>query len=216
MIKLDSYYVCATDEPMEQRRAQLGSSGRLRLAVAQRSPVRSARGIGTGPGVRLRQLRPLRRGTHGAAGADRRGRGSWCCGNRFCASASTSRSSSTPTPTCGSSGASSATSGAWRTLDSVITQYLDTVRPAHEQFIEPSKRHADVIIPHGGLNRPALDVLLARVRAGGPAVIGAAVGHAALGGSPPPARSPRRSCRTYACSTTPAWRCRLTHRHPGW
>lgn len=51
-----------------------------------------------------------------------------------------------------------------RTLDSVITQYLDTVRPAHEQFIEPSKRHADVIIPHGGLNRPALDVLLARVR----------------------------------------------------
>ena len=41
---------------------------------------------------------------------------------------------------------------------------LDTVRPAHEQFIEPSKRYADVIIPHGGLNRPALDVLLARVR----------------------------------------------------
>ena len=35
--------------------------------------------------------------------------------------------------------------------------------PGHEQFIEPSKRYADVIIPHGGLNRPALDVLLARV-----------------------------------------------------
>lgn len=51
-----------------------------------------------------------------------------------------------------------------RTLDSVIAQYLETVRPAHEQFIEPSKRYADVIIPHGGLNRPALDVLLARVR----------------------------------------------------
>ena len=45
----------------------------------------------------------------------------------------------------------------------VIEQYLTTVRPAHEQFIEPSKRFADVIVPQGGLNRPALDVLLARV-----------------------------------------------------
>ena len=51
-----------------------------------------------------------------------------------------------------------------RTADSVIDQYLTTVRPAHEQFIEPSKRYADVIIPQGGMNRPALDVLLARVR----------------------------------------------------
>jgi uridine kinase len=51
-----------------------------------------------------------------------------------------------------------------RTVRSVIDQYLGTVRPAHEQFIEPSKRYADVIIPNGGLNRPALDVLLARVR----------------------------------------------------
>jgi uridine kinase len=51
-----------------------------------------------------------------------------------------------------------------RSPESVIEQYLETVRPAHEQFIEPSKRYADVIIPEGGLNRPALDVLLARVR----------------------------------------------------
>lgn len=51
-----------------------------------------------------------------------------------------------------------------RTVDSVIERYLATVRPAHEQFVEPSKRYADVIIPQGGLNRPALDVLLARVR----------------------------------------------------
>ena len=51
-----------------------------------------------------------------------------------------------------------------RTPDSVIEQYLTTVKPAHARFIEPSKRHADVIIPEGGLNRPALDVLLARVR----------------------------------------------------
>ncbi len=51
-----------------------------------------------------------------------------------------------------------------RTPDSVIEQYLTTVKPAHERFIEPSKRHADVIIPEGGLNRPAIDVLLARVR----------------------------------------------------
>ncbi len=51
-----------------------------------------------------------------------------------------------------------------RTVQSVIDQYLATVRPAHERFIEPSKRYADVIIPEGGLNRPALEVLLARVR----------------------------------------------------
>ena len=51
-----------------------------------------------------------------------------------------------------------------RTPDSVIDQYLTTVKPAHERFIEPSKQHADVIIPEGGLNRPAIDVLLARIR----------------------------------------------------
>lgn len=51
-----------------------------------------------------------------------------------------------------------------RTPESILDQYLQTVRPSHERFIEPSKRHADVIIPEGGLNRPALEVLLARVR----------------------------------------------------
>jgi uridine kinase len=51
-----------------------------------------------------------------------------------------------------------------RTPESIVAQYLATVRPSHEQFIEPSKRYADVILPHGGMNEPALDVLLARVR----------------------------------------------------
>jgi len=51
-----------------------------------------------------------------------------------------------------------------RTPESILDQYLATVRPSHEQFIEPSKRHADVIVPEGGLNRPAIEVLLARVR----------------------------------------------------
>jgi uridine kinase len=51
-----------------------------------------------------------------------------------------------------------------RTPESIIAQYLSTVRPSHEQFIEPSKRYADVIFPQGGLNEPALEVLLARVR----------------------------------------------------
>ncbi len=50
-----------------------------------------------------------------------------------------------------------------RSAESVIQQYLDTVRPAHLQFIEPSKRYADVIIPHGGMNEPAIDMLLARI-----------------------------------------------------
>lgn len=51
-----------------------------------------------------------------------------------------------------------------RTPENIIEQYLETVRPAHERFVEPSKRFADVIIPEGGMNRPAIDVLLARVR----------------------------------------------------
>jgi uridine kinase len=51
-----------------------------------------------------------------------------------------------------------------RTTESIIEQYLQTVRPSHDQFIEPSKRHADVIFPQGGMNEPAIDMLLARVR----------------------------------------------------
>lgn len=50
-----------------------------------------------------------------------------------------------------------------RTTESIIEQYLATVRPSHDQFIEPSKRHADVIFPQGGMNEPAIDMLLARV-----------------------------------------------------
>ncbi len=51
-----------------------------------------------------------------------------------------------------------------RTPESIIDQYLTTVRPGHEQFIEPSKRFADIVVARGGLNEPALDLLLARVR----------------------------------------------------
>ena len=51
-----------------------------------------------------------------------------------------------------------------RTTESVIDQYLATARPGHLQFVEPTKRYADVIIPHGGMNDPAIDVLLARMR----------------------------------------------------
>ena len=51
-----------------------------------------------------------------------------------------------------------------RTPESVIHQYLETVRPSHLQFIEPTKRYADVIIPHGGMNEPALEMLAARIQ----------------------------------------------------
>ncbi len=51
-----------------------------------------------------------------------------------------------------------------RSLDSVINQYLTTVKPMHEQFVEPSKRRADIIIPEGGENQVALDMLIERVR----------------------------------------------------
>jgi uridine kinase len=50
-----------------------------------------------------------------------------------------------------------------RTAESVIHQYLSTVRPMHLEFVEPSKRHADVIIPEGGLNTVAMDMVVARI-----------------------------------------------------
>ena len=50
-----------------------------------------------------------------------------------------------------------------RSVDSVVTQYLDTVRPMHEQFIEPSKRYADIIIPEGGSNSVAIDLLKTKI-----------------------------------------------------
>jgi uridine kinase len=50
-----------------------------------------------------------------------------------------------------------------RTTESVITQYMNTVRPMHLEFVEPSKRYADVIIPEGGLNTVAVDMVVARL-----------------------------------------------------
>ena len=50
-----------------------------------------------------------------------------------------------------------------RSLDSVVHQYMTTVRPMHEEFVEPSKRYADLIIPEGGENQVALDAIIARV-----------------------------------------------------
>lgn len=51
-----------------------------------------------------------------------------------------------------------------RDLDSVINQYLSTVKPMHEEFVDPSKRRADIIIPEGGSNTVALSMLLERIR----------------------------------------------------
>src|SRR6266576_6954158 len=51
-----------------------------------------------------------------------------------------------------------------RTLESVIEQYLATVRPMHMQFVEPSKRYADVIIPEGGHNVVSIDLLSGKIR----------------------------------------------------
>ena len=52
-----------------------------------------------------------------------------------------------------------------RSLESVVNQYLNTVKPMHEQFVEPSKKRADIIIPEGGHNLVALDMIMERVRA---------------------------------------------------
>ncbi|OLS41600.1 uridine kinase [Bacillus sp. MRMR6] len=51
-----------------------------------------------------------------------------------------------------------------RTLDSVIDQYVNVVRPMHNQFIEPTKRYADVIIPEGGQNHVAIDLMVTKIQ----------------------------------------------------
>lgn len=50
-----------------------------------------------------------------------------------------------------------------RSLDSVITQYLETVKPMHEQFVEPSKKNADLIVPEGGHNSVAMEMIVNRI-----------------------------------------------------
>ena len=50
-----------------------------------------------------------------------------------------------------------------RTLESVITQYLTTVKPMHEQFVEPSRKYADIIVLEGGHNLVALDMIIQRI-----------------------------------------------------
>ncbi|ONI38593.1 uridine kinase [Candidatus Epulonipiscium fishelsonii] len=52
-----------------------------------------------------------------------------------------------------------------RDINSVVDQYLNTVKPMHEQFVDPSKKRADIIIPEGGFNSVALDMVLERIRA---------------------------------------------------
>ena len=64
---------------------------------------------------------------------------------------------------CGASCATCATAAA--DLESIVTQYLTTVKPMHEMFVEPSKRYADIIIPEGGHNQVALDFVMERIRA---------------------------------------------------
>jgi uridine kinase len=51
-----------------------------------------------------------------------------------------------------------------RTVDSVIEQYLSTVKPAHDQFIEPYKKYADIIMPEGGQNEVAIDIVISKIR----------------------------------------------------
>lgn len=48
-------------------------------------------------------------------------------------------------------------------MESVVNQYMSTVRPMHESFVEPSKKYADIIIPEGGENRVAIDLLITKI-----------------------------------------------------
>ena len=51
-----------------------------------------------------------------------------------------------------------------RTVDSVIEQYISTVKPAHDQFIEPYKKYADIIMPEGGQNEVAIDIVITKIK----------------------------------------------------
>lgn len=51
-----------------------------------------------------------------------------------------------------------------RTIESVVTQYINTVKPMHNQFVEPSKRYADLIIPEGGNNAVAIDIIVSKIK----------------------------------------------------
>ena len=51
-----------------------------------------------------------------------------------------------------------------RTLESVLTQYLQTVKPMHERYVEPSKKYADIVVPEGGKNLVALDMIMGRIQ----------------------------------------------------
>lgn len=51
-----------------------------------------------------------------------------------------------------------------RSIDSIVEQYLSSVRPMHLQFVEPTKRYADVIVPQGGANHVAIDLLAAKIK----------------------------------------------------
>lgn len=52
-----------------------------------------------------------------------------------------------------------------RSLESVIHQYMTTVRPSHLQFVEPNKKYADIIIPEGGKNKVAIDIIVTKIKA---------------------------------------------------
>lgn len=52
-----------------------------------------------------------------------------------------------------------------RSLESVLNQYIETVKPKHEQFVEPYKKYADIIVPRGGMNEVAIDMLIHRIKA---------------------------------------------------
>ena len=51
-----------------------------------------------------------------------------------------------------------------RTLESVLSQYLQTVKPMHEKYVEPSKKYADIVVPEGGKNLVALDMITGRIQ----------------------------------------------------
>lgn len=51
-----------------------------------------------------------------------------------------------------------------RSMESVINQYLNVVRPMHNQFIEPTKKYADIIIPEGGSNKVAIDIMTTKIQ----------------------------------------------------
>ena len=152
--------------PDRTRAHQLRRAGRAGARAAGERPGRAQGRAGGGiAAVRLRHPHaPAGRPAGWSRGGSWWSRASCCSRCPRCASDSTCGYSSTRQTTCGCCAGSSATCwNAGATIESIEAQYLGSVREMHERYVAPTRRHAHLIVPDGGDNRQALDVIAGKL-----------------------------------------------------